>query len=97
MADTIMSDRPHPEQGFRSCLGLIGLGRRYGNDRLEAACTRAVRLRAYRYQSVKSMLMRGLDRQPLPELVPVRPPIEHANIRGADYYSLTDDSGEVAG
>jgi transposase len=96
VAETIMSDRPHPEQGFRSCLGLIGLGRRYGNDRLEAACTRAVRLRAYRYQSVKSMLMRGLDRQPLPELV-TRPPVEHANIRGADYYSLTGSIEEVAG
>jgi transposase len=96
MAETIMSDRPHPEQGFRSCLGLIGLGRRYGNDRLEAACTRAVRLRAYRYQSVKSMLMRGLDRQSLPELV-TRPPVEHANIRGAEYYSLTGSVEEVAG
>lgn len=43
------------------------------------------------------MLMRGLDRQPLPELVTTRPPIDHANIRGADYYSLTDNIEEVAG
>jgi transposase len=56
-----MAERPHPEQGFRSCMGLIGLGRRYGKDRLEAASTRAVRLKAHRYRSVQSILEKGLD------------------------------------
>jgi hypothetical protein len=54
---------------------------------VEAACTRAVRLKIHRYQSVKSILASGLDRQPLPQLVAPGPPVEHANIRGAGYYA----------
>ena len=86
LAGIIMAERPHPEQGYRSCMGLIGLGRRYGKDRLEAACQRAVHLRAHSYQSVKSILERGLDRQNVAESVTL-PPVEHANIRGAGYYA----------
>jgi transposase len=86
LAGIIMAERPHPEQGYRSCMGLIGLGRRYGKDRLEAACRRAVHLRAHSYQSVKSILERGLDRQNVAESVTL-PPVEHANIRGAGYYA----------
>jgi len=55
--------------GYRSALGVIRLERKYGAERLEAASTRAVRLKIYRFQSVKSMLQSGLDRQPLPELL----------------------------
>jgi transposase len=87
LAESIMAERPHPEQGFRSCMGLIALGRRYGNDRLEAASTRAVRLKAHRYQSVKSILSKGLDQQPLPELTAPPSPVEHDNIRGPGYYA----------
>jgi transposase len=99
LAESIMAERPHPEQGFRSCMGLIGLGRRYGNDRLEAASTRAVRLKAHRYRSVKSMLEKGLDQQPLPELIAPPAPVEHDNIRGAGYYADRQGNlfGEVAG
>jgi transposase len=94
-----MAERPHPEQGFRACMGLIGLGRRYSGERLEAACTRAVRLQAHSYQSVKSMLQKGLDRQALPELVALPAPVEHDNIRGAGYYADPQPAlfGEVAG
>ena len=99
LAESIMAERPHPEQGFRACMGLVGLGRRYGGERLEAACTRAVRLKAHRYQSVKSMLQKGLDRQPLPELIAPPAPVEHDNIRGASYYADPQATlfGEVAG
>jgi transposase len=80
-----LAEKPHPEMGYRSALGVISLSRKYGPERVEAACTRAVRMKVHRYQSVQSILASGLDQQPLPQLI-VRPPVEHANIRGADYY-----------
>ena len=80
-----MASKPHPEMGYRSALGVISLNRKYGPERVEAACTRAVRMKVHRYQSVKSILSSGLDQQPLPQLITM-PPVEHANIRGADYY-----------
>ena len=82
-----MAEKPHPEQGYRSCMGLIGLGRRYGNERLEAAAQRAIHLQAHSYPSVKSILARGLDRQNVIEPAPLAPPVEHPNIRGAAYYA----------
>jgi len=66
---------------------LIGLGRRYGKERLEAAAQRAMHLQAHSYPSVKSILVRGLDRQNVIEPVPLAPPVEHANIRGSAYYA----------
>lgn len=83
----MLAEKPHPEMGYRSALGVISLSRKYSPERVEAACTRAVRLKIYRYQSVKSILAAGLDRQPLPQLVTPEPPVEHANIRGAEYYA----------
>ena len=82
----ILANRPHPQQGFRSCLGIMRLGERYGVERLEAACTRALRLQACRYQSIASILQRGLDRDapaqaPLPAL-----PTVHDHLRGAEYF-----------
>lgn len=96
LADRILAERPHPEQGYRACLGLIGLGRRYGPERLEAAAQRALHLQAHSYRSVKSILARGLDRQSLVEPLPLPPPVEHANIRGAGYYagSLFEEGAE---
>jgi transposase len=87
LAGRIMAERPHPEQGYRSCMGLIGLGRRYGNDRLESAAKRAIDLQAHSYPSVKSILERGLDRQSTAEPTALALPVEHANIRGASYYA----------
>jgi transposase len=87
LVETMLAEKPHPEMAYRSALGVISLSRKYGPERVEAACTRAVRLKICRYQSVKSILAVGLDRQPLPQLVAPSPPVEHANIRGADYYA----------
>ena len=87
LVDKILHSRPHPEQGFRSCLGILRLGRTYGSDRLEAASTRACNLNACSYQSVKSILRTGLDRQLQAELPLDRPPIQHTNIRGTDYFN----------
>ncbi len=91
VAGEILRDRPHPEHGFRACLGLLRLGKSYGEDRLEAACRRAERARSFRYQTVKNILRCGLDRQPLAEDDPTNPPVpRHENLRGADYFTKED-------
>ena len=85
--ERILADKPHPEMGYRSCLGLIRLAERYTPARLEAAAQRALLTGACRYQSVKSILSNSLDRQPLPtqDSAPATPP-RHDNIRGAEYF-----------
>ena len=83
----LLARRPHPEQGYRSCLGLLRLGREYGPVRLEAACHRAQALEAFAYKSVQSILKTGLDQQPLLDPVPTVPlPFEHDHLRGTTYY-----------
>jgi transposase len=91
LAEKILESRRHPEQGFRSCLGLLRLGKTYGKERLEAACARALMIGSWSYQSVKSILKTGLDRQPLlfekqPKPKNTPDPDDHENIRGSDYY-----------
>lgn len=86
VAEAIMASRAHPEQGFRACMGLKRLGEKLGPERLEAACARALALQSPSYQSVKSILEKGLDREPLPQPAPPIPPIEHENVRGPAYY-----------
>jgi transposase len=84
----VMECRKHPEQGYRSCLGILRLGQKYSPERLENACLRAVKIRGYSYNSVKSILERSLDKQSVPEANPSPNPIasRHENIRGPDYY-----------
>ena len=78
---SILASRPHPQQGYRSCLGILRLGKSFGEQRLEAAATRALLIDARSYRSVHSILKNGLDRQPLPATrgAPVRthPPHQH--------------------
>jgi transposase len=81
----LLERRPHPEQGYRACLGLMRFGREYGADRLEAACLRAERLRSYRFRTVEHILKSQQDRLPL-DAPPARPPLTHENVRGASYY-----------
>ncbi len=85
----ILESKPHPEMGYRSCLGILRLGQRYSPERVEAAAVRALATGACSYQSVKSMLERGLDRQPLETPAP-RPPVEHDNLRGAAYFDPSE-------
>ena len=85
LAKGILESRPHPEQGYRSCLGVIRLADRYGAERVEAACRRAVAVRAFSYKSVQSILSHGLDAQPITAR-PVRTHPRHDNLRGAGYY-----------
>ena len=87
LLERILQSRKHPELGYRSCLGVLRLGNRYTNERLEAACRRAVAMNACSYRSIKSMLATGFDRQPLedPDIPPAHQEL-HANVRGASYY-----------
>ncbi len=85
--DRIMADKPHPEMGYRACLGIIRLAAKYSPERMEAAAERAVLTGACRYRSVESILKNALDRQPLNESSPPpSPPAAHDNIRGAEYF-----------
>jgi transposase len=95
VVETILTSRPHPHQGFHSCLGLRRLAKRYGPERLEAACRRALRIRGLSYKSIRSILKRGLDRQEPPAEASEAPPIAHANIRGAEYYQSSRSDQEV--
>lgn len=87
MVRQIMERKTHPEQGFRSCLGIIRLGRRYGQARLEAACERALAIKAYSYKNVELILKNGLDGTRALLVPPSGTPVDHENIRGNGYYS----------
>jgi len=85
----ILENRPHPEQGYRSCLGILRLKDRYTPERLEAACARALAVKAYSYKNVESILKNGLDQKPLESSSSSQtclPLLEHENLRGRQYY-----------
>jgi transposase len=84
--EAIMKAKPHPEQGFRSCLGIVGLARSYGIARLEAASRRGNHIGATSYGSIASILKHGLDKAFASEPTPDAPPIRHGNIRGPGYF-----------
>ena len=88
LVQAILAARPHPEQGYRSCLGLFRLGRRDGAVRLEAACARALAVGARSYRHVDAILKHGLDRCPLPDAGAAQParPVVHDQVRGSTYY-----------
>ena len=83
---TILERRAHPQQGFRSALGILRLGKGFGEARLEAACHRALRIGSFSYKSIESILRQGLDRQAPPEPPEPELAIDHENIRGSHYY-----------
>lgn len=85
----IMDSKRHPEQGYRASLGVIRLGKRHGNHRLELACKRALSLRSASYKTVQSVLKAGLEDEPLPneEPSPQTMPDDHENVRGPHYYN----------
>ena len=85
LVDVILRERTHPEQGFRSCLGIVRLAKPHGRDALEAACLRALEINARSYKSVNSILKNNLHRR-RPENAADGPAISHPNIRGAGYF-----------
>ena len=88
LAEQIIAGRKHPQQGFRSCLGIIRLGKSYGNERLEKACQRALTIGAYSYKSVQSILKNSLDQVALPVKQPQHHVTErnHEYVRGQNYF-----------
>lgn len=87
LVSQILARRRHPEQGYRACLGIMRLGRQYGDQRLEAACLRAIHLNAFSYQTIKNILASGFDQMPLPNLEESSPAsTNHDNIRGPHCY-----------
>ena len=90
LIDEIIKLQKIPEQSYRSCLGILRMGKSYGNNRLENAAIRALHIGAYRYKSIESILKNGLDQQPLPlpasETTAAVTTSHHGNIRGANYY-----------
>ena len=83
--EVVMRERKHPEQGYRTCLGVLRLAKTFGRGRLEAACGRAVEINARSYSSLHSILKNGLDRKPRTRATD-EPAITHPNIRGAEYF-----------
>jgi hypothetical protein len=86
VVEKILQAQPHPERGYRSCLGIIRLGQRYPPARVEAAADRALLTGAVSYRSMDSILRRNLDQQPLNPPPATRSRPEHDNIRGAAYF-----------
>jgi hypothetical protein len=85
--ERMMADQPHPEMGYRGCLGIIRLAGKYSHTRMEAAAERALLTGACRYRSIESILKNSLDQQSLPSsAAPSTPPPPHDNIRGAEYF-----------
>ena len=83
--EVVMRDRKHPEQGYRTCLGVIRLADKFGRDRLDAACSRALEINARSYSSLLSILKNGIESRPRTRATD-EPAITHPNIRGADYF-----------
>ena len=95
LAEGIMSERAHPQQGFRACLGLVTLAKKHGEVRVEAACLRALAYVAFSPKSVERIIDKERDKAPLLTSAPESSPILHPNIRGASYF-LTARGGNHA-
>lgn len=89
LTQTLLLQRTHPQQAYRALLGILRLGKSYGDQRLEAACDRALQINALSYRSIESILKSGLDQRPLRREEDNKKPLKHSNIRGADYYDTT--------
>lgn len=88
LVEHILESRRHPEQGYRTCLGILRLAKAYGDQRLECASERALVAGAKSYRHVSSILKNGLDRMPILACSEGQAitPVDHENLRGAGYY-----------
>ena len=86
VVEQILRAHPHPEQGYRSAMGIIRLGKAVGQERLEAACRRALHFNTCTYTSLTSILQTKLETQPLELELPLPSP-DHENLRGSPYYA----------
>ncbi|MBN2801878.1 MAG: hypothetical protein JXR91_02170 [Deltaproteobacteria bacterium] len=83
-----LASRRHPEQAFKTCLGIMRLGKRYDDKRLESACKRALFINSISYRSINNILEKGLDKKELPVAAssPAHTMPIHDNIRGPENY-----------
>jgi transposase len=86
VVERILLARTHPQQAFNACFGVLRLAKGFDEQRLEAACTRALAIGTVSYKSIASILEKGLDRRPLPQGEQRSLPLEHDNLRGSEYY-----------
>ena len=93
LIEQIMQKQQHPEQGYRSCFGILRLAKSFGHERLNAACNRALAINAFSFKSVNSILKSGLDQRPLPEK-PRQLTLVHENIRGPVSFYTNIQQGE---
>ncbi len=89
----VLKSRKHPEQAYKSCLGILSFAKKYGQERLEKACSRALEFEAYSYKSVKNILERGLDTIQEKAQRSQKVISFHENNRGAGYYSENKNNG----
>lgn len=89
LTETLLHSKAHPQQAYRSILGILRLSKSYGDDRLEEACRRALHFNALSYRSIASILKNNLDKK-TPTTKTETPPVNHDNIRGAKYYKTTE-------
>jgi transposase len=87
MIEAIIQLSDHPDHAYRKCLGLLRLARSCGNDRLELACDRALKLQAIGYRSVKNILNKGIEAADIPGHSEASQTVFHDNIRGSEYYA----------
>ncbi len=85
LAKAILDERRHPEHGYRSCLGIFRLAKKYDAARVDAACARALLAGARSYRHVDSILRNGLDRAPALDIANRGSGLAHENVRGAGY------------
>lgn len=85
LISAVIAARPMPQQGFRACLGILRLSKKYGNERLEKAACRALQIGALRYQHIESMLKHGFEQFPIAPSTSTSTP-EHSNVRGRHYF-----------
>ena len=91
LAERIFASRKHPQQAYRSLLGILRLGKSYTDERLEAACRRALAINALSYRSIESILKNNMENKPLPVRTAASPVAPgHQNIRGAGYYVIQE-------
>lgn len=81
----VLASKAHPEQGYKSCLGILGFAKKVGKERLNNACSRALCYEDHKYSTVKKILDKGLDKEPIQLEIPCSIPT-HENIRGEKYY-----------
>jgi transposase len=87
LTEALLVQRTYPQQAYRTLLGILRLAKIYSEARLESACERALRFNTLSYRSIESILKNGLDRRPLTATTDNCKPVQHSNIRGAEYYT----------